>query len=133
MPFASDFKNGFDLYLYSASNGIELDTEGVSFTIGSTTLYTKGGGTWPPASFIQGGTTFGTTATGANYVKFSNLQSSSLAAGDILNVTMARMQTSGQNIVLNGLQIVAVPEPTTWALLAGSLTALVIFRRRRRC
>lgn len=25
-----------------------------------------------------------------------------------------------------------VPEPTTWALLAGSLTALVIFRRRRR-
>lgn len=26
---------------------------------------------------------------------------------------------------------VTIPEPTTWALLAGSLTALVIFRRRR--
>ena len=26
---------------------------------------------------------------------------------------------------------VTVPEPTTWALLAGSLTALVVFRRRR--
>ncbi len=24
-----------------------------------------------------------------------------------------------------------IPEPTTWALLAGSLTALVVFRRRR--
>lgn len=30
------------------------------------------------------------------------------------------------------LEFVAIPEPTTWALLAGSLTALVIFRRRRR-
>jgi autotransporter-associated beta strand protein len=29
------------------------------------------------------------------------------------------------------LQLVVIPEPTTWALLAGSLTALVIFRRRR--
>lgn len=27
--------------------------------------------------------------------------------------------------------VVAIPEPTTWALLAGSLTALVVFRRRR--
>ncbi|GAB4170946.1 MAG: hypothetical protein Fur0032_10010 [Terrimicrobiaceae bacterium] len=27
---------------------------------------------------------------------------------------------------------VTIPEPTTWALLAGSLTALVVFRRRRR-
>lgn len=30
-----------------------------------------------------------------------------------------------------GLDFVAIPEPTTWALLAGSLTALVVFRRRR--
>lgn len=28
--------------------------------------------------------------------------------------------------------VVTIPEPTTWALLAGSLTTLVIFRRRRR-
>jgi hypothetical protein len=27
--------------------------------------------------------------------------------------------------------VTAIPEPSTWALLAGSLTALVIFRRRR--
>jgi len=30
------------------------------------------------------------------------------------------------------LQLVVIPEPSTWALLAGSLTALVVFRRRRR-
>jgi len=29
------------------------------------------------------------------------------------------------------LQLVVIPEPTTWALLAGSLTALVLLRRRR--
>lgn len=27
--------------------------------------------------------------------------------------------------------VVPIPEPTTWALIAGSLTALVVFRRRR--
>lgn len=29
------------------------------------------------------------------------------------------------------LQLVVIPEPTTWALLAASLTTLVVFRRRR--
>jgi len=29
------------------------------------------------------------------------------------------------------LQLVVIPEPSTWALLAGSLTVLVLLRRRR--
>jgi hypothetical protein len=28
------------------------------------------------------------------------------------------------------LNYTAIPEPTTWALLAGSLTVLTVFRRR---
>ena len=35
-------------------------------------------------------------------------------------------------IVDTDLQIVVVPEPATWALLAASLTTVVIFRRRRK-
>lgn len=33
---------------------------------------------------------------------------------------------------IDNVTITPVPEPTTWALLAGSLTTLMIFRRRRR-
>lgn len=31
----------------------------------------------------------------------------------------------------DSIKVSVVPEPSTWALLAGSLTALVVFRRRR--
>jgi len=37
----------------------------------------------------------------------------------------------GNRIALDNISVSAVPEPTTWALLAGSLTTLVLFRRRR--
>ncbi len=43
------------------------------------------------------------------------------------NIRIAYGGTTQQNI-----DAVLVPEPTTWALLAGSLTTLVIFRRRRK-
>jgi hypothetical protein len=35
------------------------------------------------------------------------------------------------NVGIDNVSFVAVPEPTTWALLAAGLSALVIFRRRR--
>jgi len=37
---------------------------------------------------------------------------------------------NGASILSTG-EIVAIPEPATWALLAGSLTAVLVFRRRR--
>lgn len=41
-------------------------------------------------------------------------------------------QWDTSNFLANGtITVVAVPEPTTWALLAGSLTTVMIFRRRR--
>jgi hypothetical protein len=42
--------------------------------------------------------------------------------------TTSYIEQVGNNLVL---QAVAVPEPTTWALLAGSLTLVMILRRRR--
>lgn len=58
-----------------------------------------------------------TTATGT----FDTLNLASLGGG--LSWDTSNLYTTGV--------ISVVPEPTTWALLAGSLTALVIFRRRR--
>jgi len=42
-----------------------------------------------------------------------------------------RISNSTGNTGLNEV-LTTVPEPATWALLAGSLTALMVFRRRRR-
>ena len=54
--------------------------------------------------------------------------------GSTLNVASLPTLTTGQwstsNFVTNG-SISVVPEPDTWALLAGSLTTVMIFRRRR--
>jgi hypothetical protein len=36
-----------------------------------------------------------------------------------------------QSTQINAFQLQSVPEPTTWALLAGGLTVVTIFRRRR--
>jgi hypothetical protein len=41
--------------------------------------------------------------------------------------SFANVSTTGVDFNLT-----VVPEPATWALLAGSLTVLTIFRRRRR-
>ena len=39
---------------------------------------------------------------------------------------------TSHNVAFSNFNATAVPEPTTWALLAGTLTTLMIFRRRRR-
>jgi hypothetical protein len=39
---------------------------------------------------------------------------------------------NSSDFLVNGATLTLVPEPSTWALLAVSLTTLAIFRRRRR-
>ncbi len=60
--------------------------------------------------------------------------STSLSSGNYLLSILLTGKTLGQRYTIDNLVVNAalVPEPTTWALLAGGLTALVIFRRRRR-
>jgi hypothetical protein len=46
--------------------------------------------------------------------------------------TFASGSTVFPNVGLDDVSFVAVPEPTAWALLAAGLSAVVIFRRRRK-
>ncbi|GAB4182384.1 MAG: hypothetical protein Fur0032_23420 [Terrimicrobiaceae bacterium] len=59
--------------------------------------------------------------------------STSLSSGNYLLSILLTGKTKTQRYTIDNLVVNAslVPEPTTWALLAGSLTALVVFRRRR--
>jgi fibronectin-binding autotransporter adhesin len=61
-----------------------------------------------------------TTTYESNLYDFSILYNSSLGGG------------TGNDIVLRLDNIVVVPEPATWALLASSLAAVMVFRRRMR-
>ncbi len=40
--------------------------------------------------------------------------------------------TGTYDVALDNIQVTVVPEPSTWALLAGGMLATVVFRRRRR-
>lgn len=48
---------------------------------------------------------------------------------DQMAFSMGNTNSTGYSI--DNLQVSVVPEPATWALLAGSLTAVMVFRRRR--
>lgn len=61
-----------------------------------------------------------------NYVRFSSVVAD--ASGEI-NWTMSKLNGSS-HMALNGLQLVAVPEPTALGLLAGAAIGIVISRRR---
>lgn len=54
------------------------------------------------------------------------------AALDTSSITLASgLSWDSSKFFTEGKLTVAVPEPTTWALLAGSLTTVMVFRRRR--
>jgi len=55
-----------------------------------------------------------------------------VADANIFNTIAFSMNNAGAlNFSLDNVQVSVVPEPATWVLLTGSLTALVVFRRRR--
>jgi len=113
---------GYDFYLYTVSdNNTRSD-----ISAGGTTYYItdQNGGVDYTGVFVQGTSTNSAARTTANYVKFSGLASS----GGNLTISINEVD---YHVGYNGFQIQAVPEPATWALLAFSLTSVVIFRRRR--
>jgi hypothetical protein len=65
-------------------------------------------------------------ASNNQVIKFTDGLVTSIVAGSSYNV----IASAGANYVFRGVDV--IPEPTTWALLAGSLTVLTILRRRRR-
>jgi len=89
----------------------------------------------PSLGYVQAtGTTLGGATTGANYIVFTGLTDPNQTF-DLLNLTPAD-QPYSNNISLGAVEIVntanAVPEPSTYAMLAGAGAFLMLFRRRRK-
>lgn len=130
----------YDLYLYidgeDATATPEIGTYTVSLqpgttTTGESTYYgedttdfitnTDGG----LSEYVQASSTNSLAPTaGANYVKFTGITS------DGFSVLLDG--TNPDSVVLNGFEIVAVPEPSTFALLFGAIALGVIAFRRRK-
>lgn len=85
-----------------------------------------------PTAGYQTDTTY-TLITGTNDINLSalSLSAASISNGFTLNNSFG---TNGWNVTGSGVEVQfsAVPEPSTWALLAFSLTTVVFLRRRRR-
>ena len=73
-----------------------------------------------------------------NTVKYYNLANYNIAVGGTFNVTLSTLQVPSANFadgtITTGYvtELTVVPEPQTWALLAFSLTTVMVLRRRRR-
>lgn len=99
-------------------------TAAASGTLSIANAATVNWGAWDPtgAPIADDPGTFGTLGS-----TFTNIQG--------VGYFFEAFRSSGTNLVssvTSQITFSAVPEPTTWALLAGSLTTLMIFRRRRR-
>ncbi len=105
---------------------------------------TDGGSTFSSNISALGFTTPGTNTvtapTAADWTIISGLSATlnaSVANNDYLIVRWGLGQDIGVNlapgnrVAMDNISVSAIPEPRTWALLAGSLTTLMIFRRRR--
>jgi hypothetical protein len=56
----------------------------------------------------------------------------SISDGEFLTFRLVDLHASGRHMVgIDSISITVIPEPSTWALLAGSLTFIVLLRRRR--
>ncbi|AHF92329.1 glycosyltransferase family 1 [Opitutaceae bacterium TAV5] len=103
--------------LYVGTSSVASDN--FNFTNYATESLTFSSNTVSTTAWVEAG-----KGEAANYVKFTV----TLSSGDILNIAS---QSSVRGF-LNSVQIVAVPEPATVALLAGLgvLTTVIVFRRR---
>ncbi|MDX2109438.1 MAG: PEP-CTERM sorting domain-containing protein [Verrucomicrobiota bacterium] len=104
----------YDLFIYGmGDNG----GQGSTFTIAGNSLQTSNN--------PRDGSVF---VEGNNFVKFANLTPT--AGGLTINWTLG---PDGSNGALNGIQIVSsIPEPSTYAALAGIIILLVAIARRRK-
>jgi len=94
------------------------------------TTYTATGGNSLSGNLTTSGTGIGTGSVNYNTGNFTTFVG---ITPDVNNEIFINYKVnSGGFAYLNALQIDVVPEPSTWALLAFSLTIVMVFRRRRR-
>lgn len=107
----------YDVYVY-AINGTYAN-RGTNVTIGSTTLSTAN---TQNTSFVAGN----------NYVEFTNVAADNTGSitGTYLPGTAPTFGGNGE-ADFNGLQLVAVPEPTTLGIFGAGLASLLLLKRRR--
>lgn len=119
------FTQGLTLVGFAAVDfeGGDLINAG-TLSLSSTWALTLGTG------FQDGGSTvifdYGTAGTfDAGYINAGRINAAGLG---FVPISTLSLTDTGTSIVLNGIS--AIPEPSTWALLAFSLTSVVILRRR---
>jgi hypothetical protein len=120
---------GYEVYLFFDYNGartygftVDDGTVSSSFWTAdtSTTADSNNDGVmeWNQAV----GTTSGTATPNGNYARYTGLSGSSF--------TISGVSTSGR-AVLNGMQIVAIPEPSSLVLVGLAFLSLAVFRKHR--
>lgn len=116
--------SGTDLFVLQLSTTGLVGTDFVGWLDGSTWVNAVSGNTGNNASLAQQGylgsfsafqTTYGSTLS--NYIGAYGVDTTSGSAWAVLN---------------HNSDFASIPEPSTWALLAGSLTFVMVIRRRRR-
>jgi hypothetical protein len=115
---ASITAGGYEVYAYAdGDNGTEVRPATYAITGSPSAVNTDGADSTFAGTFVQG----------TNYVRLTGLTASSFT------LTATPNQGPGTpRAPLNGIQIVAVPEPSAVALLGLGAAALLARRRRRR-
>jgi hypothetical protein len=129
---AGVFANGYDVYVYIASASNFSGTDIVdTFGVGNGTIdyFLEADETQASyqGSYIQATATAVGSSVLGNYVKFSGMTGASFTI-NAYNVD----HTTDSAAALTGMQIVAVPEPSAYALIAGMLAMMHLMVRRRR-
>jgi hypothetical protein len=132
---------------YSSMQLLDLD----STVTGFDTIYLSTNSAIEKYSLVGGTWTLNNSVTLSNLMDFTAIQNGTTV--DIYAVTATALYrltdtagynaningtfgssllSAGSNYFFRGIDVSPIPEPTTWALVAGSLMVLTIFRRRRR-
>ena len=120
----------YDIYLTARNTNTSVAHTQIMFLGASATsgdFVLDGSGMASETLSIAAGTSSATSAwvDNSNYLKMTVV----LSSGDVLNLATLGGVAEARGF-LNSVQIVAVPEPATWALLAFSLTTVLVLRRR---
>ncbi len=129
---ASDFTSNYDIYVYFSAGADASGTDVVStfsITDGTSTYFYKSDETQASyqGSYIQATATDAGSSSIANFVKFSNLSADTIT----ISAQNSGNLTAGASM-FTGMQIVAVPEVSSYSLLAGFCSLAWIMVRRRR-
>lgn len=102
-------------------------TDPLDLTLGGTTYYAELVNGTPnyTGTFDLVDSTNSAARQSGNYVKFSGITGSSF------DLTLAAGPTSSERLGAAGIQIVAIPEPSTLLMMLSAFAGFLFFRRRR--